>query len=96
MPKKPTVHYKYNPALSVKENAELCGASVATIRKFIKENSIDRRRDACRFIAKNAFFTETSCSVIVPNFAQFVEQNLVRIPSRPHLGKKHKTKRLRF
>lgn len=46
MPKKPTVHYKYNPALSVKENAERCGVSEATIRKFIKENSIDRRRDA--------------------------------------------------
>ena len=46
MPKKSSVHYKYNPALSVKENAELCGVSVATIRKYIKENNIDRRRDA--------------------------------------------------
>lgn len=46
MPKKSPLTYKYNPALSVKENAELCGVSVATIRKFIKENSIDRRRDA--------------------------------------------------
>ena len=46
MPKKSPLTYKYNPALSVKEIAERCGVSVATIRKFIKENSIDRRRDA--------------------------------------------------
>ena len=46
MSKRSPLTYKYNPALSVKENAERCGVSVATIRKFIKENSIDRRRDA--------------------------------------------------
>ena len=42
---------------------------------------------------KKRFFTETSCSVTVPNLAQFVEQNLVRVPSRPLSGKKHKTKK---
>ena len=36
MPKKPTVHYKYNPALSVKENAERCAVSVATINQHNK------------------------------------------------------------
>jgi DNA-binding transcriptional MerR regulator len=45
MPKKSPLHYKYNPALSIKENAERCGVSVAAIRKFIQENNIDRKRD---------------------------------------------------
>ena len=53
MPKKSPLIYKYNPALSVKENAERCGVSEATIRKFIKENSIDRRRDAAIHKQKN-------------------------------------------
>ena len=46
MPKKSPITYKYNPALSVKENAEKCGVTVAAIRKYIKENNIDRRREA--------------------------------------------------
>lgn len=46
MPKKSPLHYKYNPAHSIKENAERCGVSVAAIRKFIQENNIDRKRDA--------------------------------------------------
>ena len=46
MPKKSTIHYKYNPALSIKENAVLCGVSESAIRKYIKENNIDRRRDS--------------------------------------------------
>ena len=49
MPKKSSVHYKYNPALSVKKNAELCGVSEASIRKYIKANNIDRRRDSALF-----------------------------------------------
>lgn len=52
MPKKSVIQYKYNPALSVKENAELCGVSVAAIRYFIKTNNIDRRRDAATHMHK--------------------------------------------
>lgn len=36
---------KYNPNLSVRENAELCNCSVAAIRHFIKVNGIDRKYD---------------------------------------------------
>lgn len=36
---------KYNPKLSVKKNAQLNGCSEATIRKYIFQNSIDRRYD---------------------------------------------------
>ena len=36
---------KYNPILSVKENAELCNCSVAAIRHYIKVNGIDRKYD---------------------------------------------------
>lgn len=36
---------KYNPNLSVKENAELCNCSVAAIRHYIKMNGIDRKYD---------------------------------------------------
>ena len=46
MPKKSPLTYKYNPALSVKENAELCGVSIAALRKYIRENEIDRKYDA--------------------------------------------------
>ena len=46
MSKKSPLHYKYNPAVSVKENAARCGVSVAAIRKFIQENNIDRKGDA--------------------------------------------------
>ena len=52
MPKKPSVHYKYNPALSIKENAERCGVSESAIRKYIKENNIDRRRDSAIYKQK--------------------------------------------
>ena len=34
---------KYNPNLSVRENAELCNCSVAAIRHYIKVNGIDER-----------------------------------------------------
>ncbi len=36
---------KYNPNLSVKENAELCNCSVSAIRHYIKVNGIDRKYD---------------------------------------------------
>ena len=36
---------KYNPNLSVRENAELCNCSVAAIRHYIKVNGIDRKYD---------------------------------------------------
>ncbi len=36
---------KYNPNLTVKENAELCNCSVAAIRHYIKVNGIDRKYD---------------------------------------------------
>ena len=34
---------KYNPALTVKENAKLNGVSLAAVRWHIKENHLDRR-----------------------------------------------------
>ena len=52
MPKNSSVHYKYNPALSIKENAERCGVSESAIRKYIKENNIDRRRDSAIYKQK--------------------------------------------
>lgn len=36
---------KYNPNLSVKENAEICNCSESTIRRYIKVNGIDRKYD---------------------------------------------------
>lgn len=36
---------RYNPNLSVKENAELCNCSESTIRHYIKVNGIDRKYD---------------------------------------------------
>ena len=45
MGKKSPLTYKYNPALSVKENAEKCGVSVAVFRNYIQRNSVDRRYD---------------------------------------------------
>ena len=36
---------KYNPNLSVKENAEICNCSESTIRHYIKVNCIDRKYD---------------------------------------------------
>lgn len=36
---------KYNPHLTVKENAALCNCSVAAIRHYIKINGIDRKFD---------------------------------------------------
>lgn len=37
---------KYNPSLSVKDNAKINNVSEATIRLFIKDNKIDRRYDS--------------------------------------------------
>lgn len=39
------INDKYNPNLTVKENAELCNCSVAAIRHYIKVNGIDRKYD---------------------------------------------------
>lgn len=44
--RKSVVALKYNPTLSVKENAEMCGVSESAIRKYIKENNIDRNFDS--------------------------------------------------
>ncbi len=43
MPQKSRINY--NPSLSIKENAERCGVTMAAIRKFILEQGIDRRYD---------------------------------------------------
>ena len=60
MPKKLPIHYKYNPALSVKENADKNGVSEAVIRNYIQRNLVDRRHerkqliiDTCRKYLKN-------------------------------------------
>lgn len=36
---------KYNPELSVEENAEILGCKVPTLRKYIQKNQIDRKYD---------------------------------------------------
>lgn len=43
MPQKSRINY--NPTLSIKENAERCGVTMAAIRKYILEQGIDRRYD---------------------------------------------------
>ena len=40
------IKLKYDPNLSVKDNALKCGVSESAIRKFIRINNIDRRYDA--------------------------------------------------
>lgn len=44
--KKSLVAIRYNPSLTVKENAEICGVSQSAIRKYIQENNIDRNFDS--------------------------------------------------
>lgn len=44
--KKSLIAICYNPSLSVKENAEICGVSQSAIRKYIQENNIDRNFDS--------------------------------------------------
>ena len=39
------VKLKYNPNLSIKENAERCGVSESAVRKYIRTNGIDRNYD---------------------------------------------------
>jgi DNA-binding transcriptional MerR regulator len=39
------IQMKYNPKLSIEENALLCGVSVSTIRQFVKMEGIDRKYD---------------------------------------------------
>ena len=45
MPKKSVLSYKYNPALSIKENAELCGVSEYAVRRYLQRNGINRKQD---------------------------------------------------
>lgn len=40
------IKLKYDPDMSVKENAAKCGISEAAVRKYIRVNNIDRRLDA--------------------------------------------------
>jgi len=41
------IHYeKYNPALSIEENAVVLGCSVATVKTYIKKKGIDRKYDS--------------------------------------------------
>jgi len=40
------ISLKYDPNLSIEENAAKCGVSVHAIRKYIQTNGIDRRHDA--------------------------------------------------
>ena len=42
---RPKIELKYNPSLSPEENAKRNGVSVATVRKYIHDNDIDRRFD---------------------------------------------------
>lgn len=45
MVKKSIIPTKYNPNLSIKDNAARCGVSESAIRKYIRTNSIDRKYD---------------------------------------------------
>lgn len=40
------VKLKYDPNLSIKENAARCGVSESAVRKYIRVNHIDRRFDS--------------------------------------------------
>lgn len=60
MAKKLSIRYKYNPALSIKENAKRNGVTEAIVRNYIQRNLVDRRHerkqviiDACRKYLKN-------------------------------------------
>ena len=44
---------RYNPSLTVKENAKKNGVSVAAIRNYIKVNRIDRRADRLMNLVEN-------------------------------------------
>lgn len=39
------VKLKYDPNLSVQENAVMCGVSESAVRKYIRTNGIDRNYD---------------------------------------------------
>ena len=39
------VKLKYDPNLSIKENAAMCGVSESAVRKYIRTNGIDRNYD---------------------------------------------------
>ena len=39
------IQVKYNPKLSVEENALICGVSVSSIRQFVRMEGIDRKFD---------------------------------------------------
>lgn len=47
------VSLKYDPNLSIEDNAKKCGVTVHAIRKYIQANGIDRRHDAqlAKFLA---------------------------------------------
>lgn len=60
MAKRSSMHYKYNPTLSIKENAERNGVTEAVVRNYIQRNLVNRRHDrkqviidACRKYLKN-------------------------------------------
>jgi predicted transcriptional regulator len=40
------VSLRYDPNLSIEDNAKKCGVTVHAIRKYIQTNGIDRRHDA--------------------------------------------------
>lgn len=52
--RKSRIHY--NPAISVKENAEKCGVSESAVRKYIRAKHIDRQKDTTE--AKRKVITE--------------------------------------
>ena len=54
------VNLRYDPNLSIEENAAKCGVTVHAIRKYIQTNGIDRRHDAklSKFLAVQKAKTE--------------------------------------
>lgn len=55
------ISLRYDPNLSVEENAKKCGVTVHAIRKYIQTNGIDRRHDAqlAKFLAVQKILTRT-------------------------------------
>lgn len=61
---KSIIALKYNPCLSIAENAERCGVSESAIRKYIRANRIDRNYDNKVAKQKAILALRESCYVL--------------------------------
>lgn len=76
-----TIKLKYDPNLSIEENAAKCGVTVHAIRKYIQTNGIDRRHDAqlAKFLAVQKAKTENPHATVKQIADKIgISQNTVR------------------